>query len=96
MVIPVATVTVHTVFVARDVPCAVSVRAAVDVPEFAAATSNVVLLQPDMEGVAGVSIVKSGRTTVIVSPTERGRLSANLNAMDDGADTTALSTVREL
>ena len=74
---------------------AVNVNFAVDVPEFAAATENVVDPHPETVHELEV-IVKVGNVTMKLSPDAMSTLKAKRNDMDVGAAVTGLENVRSV
>jgi hypothetical protein len=74
---------------------AVNVNFAVDVPEFAAATENVVDPQPETVHEVEV-IVNVGNVTIKLSPDAISTLNAKRNDMDVGAAVTGFEKVRSV
>jgi hypothetical protein len=96
VVTPVAIVTAHSTSVARVAVAAVSVTFAVAVPEFAAATVNVVVPHPLVTGVANEISVKSGNTNATLSLAFSGAFNLNLYVIDDDAHVTGFAIVSTL
>jgi hypothetical protein len=87
VVIPVAIVTVHSIFRASIEVAEVSVKVAVEVPELAEVTLNVVVPQPLDVGVDMVPNVNVGITTMILSDTARCTFSENVIETEDAVAT---------
>jgi hypothetical protein len=96
VVTPVAIVTVQRVLTSSWALAAVSVSAAVLVPEALPVTLKVVLPHPLMVGVANVPRVKSGKVRATSSLVFSGALNSKEYDTDDDADVAGLANVRLL
>ena len=92
VVTPVAIVSEHTVYAGMMAVPADSVSVAVDVPELALATVNVVVPHPLSSTDASVPNWNVGSNSAMVSgvPVSRGEFRANVYVMEDGACVTGL------